>query len=68
MWFTTSGYVFDSIAILFRAPRKNSVFLLLSPQGFPDKGIDYEKSRRFGKLLKAIPLRVDGMFVCLDEA
>ena len=34
--------------------------------GFPDGGMDYEKSRRFSNQIKAIPIRFDSFFVALD--
>ena len=35
--------------------------------GFPKHGMDYEKSRRLARLFRAIPVRFDSFYVCLDE-
>jgi hypothetical protein len=35
--------------------------------GFPEGGMDYEKSRRLAKLFRGIPIRFDSFYVCLDE-
>ena len=36
--------------------------------GFPKHGMDYEKSRRLARLFRAIPVRFDSFYVCLDES
>ena len=36
--------------------------------GYPEGGMDYEKSRRFAKIIRSIPMRFDSFFVCLYEA
>jgi hypothetical protein len=36
--------------------------------GYPEGGMDYEKSRRLAKVFQAIPIRFDSFFVCLDES
>mmetsp|Transcript_44021 Transcript_44021/g.106748 ORF Transcript_44021/g.106748 Transcript_44021/m.106748 type:complete len:427 (+) Transcript_44021:249-1529(+) len=35
--------------------------------GFPENGMDYEKSRRLARLFKAIPVRFSSFLVCIDE-
>jgi len=35
--------------------------------GFPKHGMDYEKSRRFAKLFRAVPIRFNSFYPCLDE-
>ena len=35
--------------------------------GFPNGGMDYEKSRRFSRLLKAVLLRLNNFYVCIDD-
>ena len=36
--------------------------------GFPKHGMDYEKSRWLSRLFRAIPLRFNSFYVCLDES
>jgi hypothetical protein len=36
--------------------------------GFPESGMDYEKSRRFSKACRAVPIRFVSLLVCLDDA
>ena len=36
--------------------------------GFPEHGMDYEKSRRLSKIFRGMPIRFDSFLVCLDEA
>ena len=35
--------------------------------GFPRQGMDYEKSRRFSYMFRAIPIRFCNYFVCIDD-
>mmetsp|Transcript_41548 Transcript_41548/g.100034 ORF Transcript_41548/g.100034 Transcript_41548/m.100034 type:complete len:384 (-) Transcript_41548:352-1503(-) len=61
-------YIFNKLALNPENQKLGIVNLVYNNGGFPEGGMDYEKSRRFGKVIKSMPLRVDGMFVCLDEA
>lgn len=61
-------YMFNKVAQNPENQKLGIINLVYNNGGFPEGGMDYEKSRRFGKILKCMPLRVDGMFVCLDEA
>lgn len=36
--------------------------------GFPEGGMDYEKSRRLSYLFRGLPVRFDSFIVCLDES
>ena len=36
--------------------------------GFPKHGMDYEKSRWLSRLFRAIPIRFNSFYVCLDES
>ena len=36
--------------------------------GFPEGGMDYEKSRMLSKIFRAVPVRFAAFFVCIDSA
>ena len=36
--------------------------------GYPEGGMDYEKSRMLAKVFKSLPVRFESFFVCLDES
>ena len=35
--------------------------------GFPRQGMDYEKSRRLAYAFRAVPVRYNNFYVCLDD-
>ncbi|CAJ1962599.1 unnamed protein product [Cylindrotheca closterium] len=61
-------YMYNKVAQSPENQKVGVINLVYNIGGFPEGGMDYEKSRRFGQVIKSMPLRVEGMFVCLDEA
>lgn len=60
-------YVTNAISYEEHVQKLGIVNLVYNVGGFPKNGMDYEKSRRFSRLMRAVPLRFNSIFVCLDE-
>jgi hypothetical protein len=63
----TVWYLANSISNNESVQRLGVVNVVYNNGGFPKDGMDYEKSRRLAQIFKAIPIRFDSFFVCLDE-
>jgi hypothetical protein len=64
----TLWYIFNVISHDEVCQKRGVVSVVYNNGGFPKGGMDYEKSRRFGLLVRGIPIRMDSILVCLDES
>ena len=64
----TAWYIFNKISQDETCQKSGIVNVVYNNGGFPDNGMDYEKSRRISGIFKAIPIRFDSFLVCLDDS
>eukprot|EP00581_Thalassiosira_minuscula_P002144 CAMPEP_0183741506 /NCGR_PEP_ID=MMETSP0737-20130205/62279_1 /TAXON_ID=385413 /ORGANISM="Thalassiosira miniscula, Strain CCMP1093" /LENGTH=367 /DNA_ID=CAMNT_0025976853 /DNA_START=284 /DNA_END=1387 /DNA_ORIENTATION=+ len=60
-------YVMNTISAGEDVQKLGVVNVVYNLCGFPEKGMDYEKSRRIAKLVKAIPVRFCSFYPCIDS-
>lgn len=63
MWYLMNALSHDA-----KVQKLGAVNVVYNVGGFPEKGMDYEKSRLVSRLMRGIPIRFDSFIVCLDEA
>lgn len=60
-------YVMNLISLKEDVQKLGVVNVVYNVGGFPNHGMDYEKSRRLARLFRAIPVRFNGFYPCVDE-
>lgn len=63
----TVWYIYNVISHDEMCQKRGVVSVVFNNGGFPNGGMDYEKSRRTARLFRALPVRMDSFLVCLDE-
>ena len=59
-------YIFNKVSEDESVQKLGVVNVVYNIGGFPEGGMDYEKSRRFSSIIKCSPIRFDSFFVALD--
>lgn len=61
-------YLGNSISTDESVQRLGVVNVVYNNGGYPENGMDWEKSRRLAQVFRGLPIRFDSFFVCVDDS